>query len=141
MLRRRRRLAAAAAGLLVGIAPSVALSDDVPHDVPFEVSELNRRPLPDGVSQTLTFASGGSIEGNAGCNTFTAGYAAVGSAIIVQPARVTRMACPEPQMKAEQRFFTLLMSVTSLDYDAGEGVLLLESASGRPVIRLTRQEP
>lgn len=132
----RRIVAALSCLAALGGAPALAQGDAPPFGIEFTVSELRDDAVPEGVTQTMLLGSDGTVSGNSGCNTYSAGYATMGSAIMIQPARVTRMACPEEQMKAEQRFFALLTVVVSFEYDAETQTLALNGVSGPPVMRL-----
>lgn len=125
----------------VSASPAMAQGDGPPFGMPFAVTELRGEPVPEGVSQTLTLGEDGTVTGEAGCNTFSAGYATMKQAIMIQPARVTRMACPEDQMKSERRFFSLLMVAVSFEYDQETGTLALSGVSGPPLMRLKAANP
>ncbi len=68
------------------------------------------RTSTDGVRQTLTFDSDGSVYGDSGCNRFTGGYTIKGDRIKIGPLASTLKACPEPIMGAEMAFLTTLQS-------------------------------
>ncbi len=121
------------------VAPAGA--QEAPFGVEFTVNELNHRPSPEGVKQTMILGSDGTIRGNAGCNTYSAGYVTMESAIMIQPARVSRMECSPEEMKAETRFFAVLTVVVSFDYDYDTRTLSLSGVSGGPVMRLEAAAP
>lgn len=118
-----------------------AVAADSPLGLTFELTKHNSQPPREGVTQTMTLGKDGSLHGNSGCNTYRAGFVTMGEAILIQPAAVTRMACPEPQMNAEYSFFSTLAAVTSFTYDDATGILTLQSAAGRPLMELKRQDP
>ena len=131
-------LAAAAVSLLAAL-PAAAQDDDF-RDIPFVVTELRGNPAVDGITQTATFGSNGTVSGHGGCNNFSAGFIEMSEAIMVQPARSTRMACEQATMDAEQRMLDALSVVVTVEYDADAGTLVLSGADRRPVLRLSRQD-
>lgn len=82
-----------------------------------------------GVKQTVTFdESAGQVYGSAGCNRFTGSYSVSGTRITVSPLAVTMMACPEPQMRAEQTFLKRLQGATR--FSLGSDTLTLMAPAG-----------
>jgi len=68
--------------------------------------------VPEGVMVTIEFGKEGRVSGRSGCNRFSGGYTLTGEGLSFGPLRVTRMACPEPQMETEQRFLDLIQKVS-----------------------------
>ena len=59
--------------------------------------------MSDGADANITFhADGKKISGSGGCNRLTGSYQLDGNSLRISPLGMTRMACPEPQMKQEQ---------------------------------------
>lgn len=86
--------------------------------------------LPDRVRVTLEFdAEAGRAFGLAACNRYTTGYTLDGSSFRVELLASTKMACPEPLMQAEARFFDALRSASAYGFDP-EGRLLLTGSDG-----------
>lgn len=82
-----------------------------------------------GVNQTVTFDERtGQVYGSAGCNRFTGSYSVSGTRIEMSPLAVTMMACPEPQMKAEQVFLKRLQNATR--FTLGVDTLTLKASAG-----------
>jgi heat shock protein HslJ len=81
---------------------------------------------------TLGFGADGRVAGSGGCNRWFAGYDLTGEGLRVGQAGATMMACPEPIMAQEQRFFATLAQVTGFDIDAAGGLVLL--AMERPIL-------
>jgi heat shock protein HslJ len=68
------------------------------------LASLAGHPVPGSPTATLQF-EGGRLSGTDGCNRFSAGYSATGSALEVSPQVVsTRMACPA-EVEAKARAF------------------------------------
>lgn len=87
-----------------------------------------------GVKQTVTFDERtGQVYGSAGCNRFTGSYAVSGTRITVSPLAVTMMACPEPQMDAEQTFLKRLQGATR--FTLGADTLTLKAPAGNIRLR------
>lgn len=100
----------------------------------------------EGIGITLRFdgdGAGGRISGASGCNRYTGTVAAgdAPGALSVDPAiAVTRMACPEPQMAAEQRFLEALANVTGFSFLAGRLVLSWSGGDAGGSLRFIRLE-
>jgi len=77
---------------------------------------------------TIAFApTGGTVSGNAGCNTFNGAVTIDGSTITFGPLATTRMACPEPQMAVESAYLAGLAGARTWRMDGGQ--LVLEGAT------------
>lgn len=104
----------------------------------WRVIRLGDDALPDGAVVTVSFAADGRVAGRSGCNRFTGAYALTGEGLSFDKLAATRMACPEPLMDTEMRFFRALGTVTRLTPD-DEGRLRL-MAGDREVMLLDRAE-
>lgn len=80
-------------------------------------------------SATATFA-GGTVSGNAGCNTFNAPYTLDGESLTIGPAVSTMMFCAEPAelMDQEALFLAALEKVAT--WEIHNSVLTLRDANG-----------
>jgi heat shock protein HslJ len=88
-------------------------------------------PVPEGVEITAAFDNG-RISGSAGCNRYFAEIKAPNPyALAIGPAGATRMACPPPQMEAEDRYlraldmtkqFSFVMGRLAISYTTDGGV-------------------
>ena len=87
-----------------------------------------------GSMLTAMFHPDGTIEGNAGCNTFSGPYTAIGTSMTIGPLATTRMACSSPALDTqEQQFLTALQSVAT--WEADDGITLRDwggADEGRP---------
>ncbi len=98
--------------------------------------EISGAPVAAGVETTLELEAGGKVSGNGGCNRF-GGTATLGDGSIgFGPTMATRMACPEPAMAQEQRFFEMLEKAARWRLEGG-GLVLLDRAGGA-LARFTR---
>lgn len=66
----------------------------------------------DGITQTITFAKAGKVNGDAGCNRFIGDYGVKGSTIDIGPLGSTLMFC-EGVMDAEQAYLKALEKATA----------------------------
>ena len=103
-------------------------------------------PAGEGIGITLRFegeGAGGRLSGSSGCNRYvgTVAPADAPGALSVDPAiAVTRMACPEPQMAAEQRFLQALANASSFSFLAGRLVLTWSDGDAGGSLRFIRPE-
>ena len=72
----------------------------------------------------LRFEVDGKLNGSGGCNSFFGSYTLGESGIDIGPIGATRMACPEPQMELEAKFFLALENAEKIESRANRLVLL-----------------
>jgi heat shock protein HslJ len=99
-------------------------------------------PTVEGTSLSVEFDDSGRVFGSAGCNRFTAGYAATGDGSFeITEAASTRMFCSDPPgvMEQEAAFLAALSEIAAL-HGGGE-ILELHDASGSTLLALVREEP
>ncbi|WP_067075989.1 META domain-containing protein [Methanoculleus horonobensis] len=93
-----------------------------------------------GTTITAVF-SDGNVTGNAGCNSYGAGYVLDGTNLTIEPPISTKMHCGEPEgvMNQETRYLNLLTSVAGYQIDGNRldlldegGATLLTFSAGRP---------
>lgn len=89
-------------------------------------------------SGALIEFSGEHVSGSSGCNRFSGGYTLSGTRLEIGQAVSTRMACPEPLMDQEQRFFAALTTVASARLNSGS--LELVDADGNTVFVASRTQ-
>jgi hypothetical protein len=87
--------------------------------------------VPAGVHADAVFAAG-RVSGSAGCNRYTGGCTASGSALSVGPLATTMKACPPPASEVEAVYLAALATVAS--YAQTIDRLTLFDASGAVVI-------
>lgn len=90
------------------------------------------------VAVRLAFSEEDRANGLGGCNRFNAGYTEGPGVLTFGPVAATRMACPEPMEKVEQRFFRALDR--SASYVATANVLVLFSEDHEVLATLMRAE-
>jgi heat shock protein HslJ len=71
----------------------------------------------------LRFEVDGKLNGNGGCNSFFGSYTLGDSGIDIGPIGATRMACPQPQMDLEAKFFLALEKAEKIESRANRLVL------------------
>jgi heat shock protein HslJ len=113
---------AAAANPLAG-APWVAL-------------EIAALPVLAEHPATLEVQQDGSVTGRSGCNGFAGASTLQGDSIAFGALAATKMACPEPQMEQEGRYFTAL--VASRRFLLEGDTLRLLDAGGATVVLYRR---
>lgn len=91
-----------------------------------------------GTKLTLAFSADGRVSGSAGCNRFTAAYAAEREKLAIGPAAATRMMCARPEgvMEQEREFLKALESVATARFEGDR--LELRTAAGALAATLTR---
>ncbi|MEV8399694.1 META domain-containing protein [Streptomyces niveus] len=97
------------------------------------VSDGTARSLPkdkkgESPKATLTFAEGGTVSGNLGCNGFSASAKVAGSTITFGPLKSTRRLCPEPGMSVERELTKVLKG--QVTYEVHHRELTLKTADG-----------
>jgi heat shock protein HslJ len=74
-------------------------------------------PVPD-TELTAVFGDDGTVEGSAGCNSYSGKYSVDGTSMSIGALVTTRRACPEPVMVQEQAFLTALQASTQYELTA-----------------------
>ncbi|PRX05968.1 UNVERIFIED_ORG: heat shock protein HslJ [Martelella mediterranea] len=101
------------------------------------VSDIGSEALPDENAVTLEIDAEGRISGSAGCNRYMGAIKPGGEGgLEIGPLAATEMACDEPLMALERRFFDAIATVDGFDI-ADNGQLILTSG-GEAVIRAAR---
>jgi heat shock protein HslJ len=96
------------------------------------VDDIAGGGIVEGSRATLRFGEDGSVGGRASCNSYSAQYQQAGEALTIGQAASTMMACAQPLMEQERRFFDLLAATASYRIDAS-GALVLSTADGRTI--------
>ena len=82
-------------------------------------------------TQTLIFASDGTVSGSGGCNSISGGYSATDMELTFGPLASTMMYCDGPVGVAETTYFADLAKITTWSIGTG-GSLTLSGAEGTP---------
>lgn len=90
----------------------------------------------DGVM--VKFEPGNKVWGRLGCNRFTGTYTQEEYKLVFGPLASTRMACPEAQMKTEQRVSAALAATREADISHVK--LVLKDEKGSAVLDLQRRD-
>ena len=87
------------------------------------------------VRPTISFSGDGTVEGNAGCNTFSGSYTVDGSNLTFGPLASTKMACEGAKGTLETAFLGAIQATTTYEItDAGE----LKLTSGATTLTFTK---
>jgi heat shock protein HslJ len=126
---------ATAALLLAAAVPAPAFASVSAGDASPTSSPVGSwRTSTEGVKQTVTFTRDGRVFGDSGCNRFVGGYTVKGKHMTVGALASTLMACPQPQMDAEQQFLAALGSART--FATAPGKLTIHTTSH--TLRLTK---
>lgn len=94
----------------------------------------------DGREVTAEFGADGRVGGNAGCNSYFAGYTVDGDALTISQAGSTMMACDPPEvMQQEADFLAALQSAATFSIDGEQ--LLIANAGGETVLTFQASQP
>jgi heat shock protein HslJ len=86
----------------------------------------------------VKFEQGNKVWGRLGCNRFTGTYSQNDYGLSFGPLATTRMACPEPQMKTEQRVSAALAATREADISHLK--LVLKDGAGTALLTLQRRD-
>ena len=100
---------------------------------PGETPAAIQEPLP-GTALTASFGADGTVNGSAGCNTYSAVYEAAENTLLITNAVTTDMFCAEPQdvMVQEEQFATWLAEAGR--FQSGGGLLWLDVGDDRALL-------
>ena len=123
-----------AAGAGGGASASAPLSNPDLVGTEWVLGDLPGQVLAD-VRPTISFSGDGTVEGNAGCNTFSGSYTVDGSNLTFGPLTSTRMACEGAKGTLETAFLGAIQATTTYEItDAGE----LKLTSGATTLTFTK---
>lgn len=86
----------------------------------------------------VKFEPGNKVWGRLGCNRFTGTYVQDDFKLSFGPLATTRMACPEPHMKTEQRVGAALAATREADISSLK--LVLKDGNGAALLALQRRD-
>ena len=90
-------------------------------DVEWRLVAIGGEPVPDNIVTTIRFEGDGKYGGQGPCNRYFGELNSAEGGPIFGAAGATRMACPEPQMALETRYFEALAAVTSMSMSGMSG--------------------
>lgn len=126
----RARIAKLAALLPPGSPSAAAASPGDPAMIlgtAWRAADIDGTPVAAEVEITLAIDEAAAVSGVGGCNRYFGTAEITGERIDMGALGATRMACPEPAMEEERRYFEALESVTAWQLD-GETLLLSDAA-------------
>jgi len=88
----------------------------------------------------IRFAESGDVEGHSGCNSFRASFVAGTTALRIGPLAMTRMACADETLAAQERLLVAALESVEAQQTAG-GVLQLHDASGNTRVQFRAARP
>ncbi len=97
------------------------------------VETIDGEPVDEETTVTLLFDAAGRLAGSSGCNRYTTDFQLTGEGLGFGLMAGTMMACPDPTMDQEQRFYRALEEVARFDVD-DEGRLLLLGVDGERIV-------
>ncbi|MBV6633958.1 MAG: META domain-containing protein [Alphaproteobacteria bacterium] len=123
-------------------APAVAQEGNLPNLLgetwvrSFDLAPANLA-VPDGLTQTIAFNPDGTMGGNTGCNGFGGTVALEKGLFKPGPTRMSRRACLNTVMAAEQDYMTRIGAARQ--WWVRQNELHLADGQGRPLLRFHRQ--
>jgi heat shock protein HslJ len=102
----------------------------------WQATAINGQSVLEGTTLTAAFGADGSLNGSAGCNSYSTSYLADGSLLSIFPVSVTSTLCPEPAgiMEQEQAFLAALQSASSFSLEGGQ--LYINDLTGQVLVEL-----
>lgn len=137
MTKRLRAALALTTAMLLCAVPAAAMTEDLTGTA-WLAEDIEGRGVLDRARTTLEFAEPGRVGGHSGCNRYFGPVTLGGGTITFGNLASTRMACVEAVMDQETRFFRALAAATRLETTHGGQMLVLYSAGGEAVLRLSR---
>ncbi len=95
---------------------------------------VNRAPVISGTTLTASFGAAGTLDGSAGCNSYSATYGVSGRQIAITPPMTSSMLCQQPAgiMEQEQAYLAALTSAGAYTLEGDQ--LYLEDAAGQVLL-------
>jgi len=110
--------------------------------VTWRLSRLGRNErAPEGVKVTAVFGEG-RVSGSGGCNRYSAAVVETSPLeVSIGPAASTRMACPDPAGRFEDRYFSALQAANRFGFLLGNLVLHYGKGDARDTLIFEREVP
>lgn len=106
-------------------------------DSAWQPNEINGTPFASLSDTFIQFDQDGRYFGNAGCNSMRGRFVTNENDMLLSPAAVTMMACPDEIATQERAFLSALMAARGFDHTETE--LSFVDRNGAIIIRLTRR--
>lgn len=104
----------------------------------WRVEDIDGGGVIDRSPATVQFPEPGRVAGNSSCNRYMGGYEQDGASLTFGNLAGTMMACPEPLMAQEQRFYQAMNQVTGWRIDPQTDLLHLVNEAGDTMVRASR---
>jgi heat shock protein HslJ len=124
-------VATALAGLAVAQSAPLAGSEWRPI-------EIDGGAVGEDTKAFIGFGDEGKVQGSGGCNRFVGSYKVDGDGIAFGPLASTRMLCPDPVQKDEDRLFAALARAAKFARDGTD--LTLSDDAETPLVRLVQTD-
>jgi len=102
------------------------------------VEDISRRGVIDDAQTTMSFSEPGRVQGSTVCNSYTGSVTIANASMQFGPMAVTMRMCHGPLANQEAGFVEAVAQVSSHELDEERGLLFLYTATGEPVLRLSR---
>jgi putative lipoprotein len=93
------------------------------------VSTIGGQKTVPGAQPTVTFGSDGTISGSTGCNTYSGTYTVDGDKLAVSQLAMTRMACADPAVNAQEAAVTTALTGATSWSIGSDGNLTLKGTT------------
>jgi len=105
----------------------------------WQATAVNGAPVLSGTSLSAAFGADGSLNGSAGCNSYSARYTVNGAQLAITPPSASTMACEEEVMAQESAYLGALASASAFSIEGNE-LYILDGANQAVVefVRLDR---
>ena len=103
-------------------------------DTAWELDAIEREPVIGSSTLTIEF-SADEIVGNAGCNTYFAGFESVDRQLEIKSIGTTLIACTERLMEQEERYLATLALVKQYQLDGNQ--LILMDGTGSQLLKFS----
>jgi putative lipoprotein len=120
------------------LATGAAAQGSAVTGIEWAAEEILGHAVAPGVEVTLTLDGAGRAFGRSGCNRFTGGATIGDGTLRFGQMAGTRMACPEPQMQAEQATLDAFTRTRLFVLDGSRSKLRLMDEAGATLMVLSR---
>ena len=87
-----------------------------------------------GTAVTLSFGADGSVNGLAGCNSYSSRYLADGNLLTIYPPQLTSKLCPQPEGVMEQERDLLAALASAASHSRKGGRLYIRGRAGQVAV-------
>jgi polar amino acid transport system substrate-binding protein len=121
----------------VSAEESVTVSDAAPEN-PLAGTSWALQEALEGTTITASFGGDGSLNGSAGCNSYSAQYIVSGQSLAITPPDSTQSLCAEPVgiMEQEDTYLSALSAAGSFRIEGG--ILVIQDSAGNPIMQFNK---